>query len=190
MQKILYINHLNLFPSNVCYYFLRILLIQTYAIEDCDLYIDGSVVPSYLTIPTGMSVTSNGSYITITSSTSGEKVVWLPYTVTTDEDYVFETEIAKAGTSQSIALYYDDGYGYHESSSYNARFNGVTNRSVSKSVASGDKFIFKHENNTLTAYINNQYINSKTGSIINHRFGYYTNNGRVQHLKNIKIKRL
>lgn len=137
-----------------------------------------------------MSVTSNGSYITITTSTSGEKVVWLPYTVTVDEDYVFETEIAQAGTSQSIALYYDDGYGYHESSSYTAKFSGVSDGRVSKSVASGDKFIVKHENNTLTAYINTTYINSKTGSITYHRFGYYTNNGRVQHLKNIKIKRL
>ena len=57
-----YINRLHLFQRNVCYYFLRILLIQTCNIEDDILYDSGSVDKSSTTFDSPLNIRSSSNY--------------------------------------------------------------------------------------------------------------------------------
>ena len=63
-------------------------LTKTYAIQDCQYWNDGSSVGT-LQIDSGVTCTSNGSYITITKSTSGEKYVKLPVNLPSSFEFSF-----------------------------------------------------------------------------------------------------
>ena len=168
---------------------LFVFLQETFVIEDCYYYNDGSSTTG-LEIDSGVSCTSNGNYITITKSTSGEKYVWLPKQLTASDDYEYELEIAEIGSVQAMAINWNNtnDWAYY----HNANGNwGVNNTNIfTTAIAVGDKFKIKKQGSTVTFYINEVLKHTLTKTYGNHKVGFYTNNGRTQKIKNIKLKAL
>ena len=165
-------------------------LLETYSVEDCLYWNDGSSVGS-LEVGSNVSCTSNGEYITITTNTSGEKDVKIPVTLT--GDWEFETTLAenmpigsqltfKVGTGQQWGAFNPDNtITVKLSSSQNF------NKTVQKDMAYKITYI----NGVMAVYWNNEQLTSKSLTLSSGvKMGYYTNNGRYQYIKNIKLKAL
>ena len=161
------------------------------SIEDCFFY---GLNTNAFTIPSDTTFSSNGEYITATTSTSGEKLVYLNHTLSNNDNWIFENEVAYKGTSeQLLAIIWNDntyygGAGYGENYVYS--YMGSQTKKT-HTVAIGDKFTVRRENGTTSAYINDELIESKT---VSHKstfkVGYFINKGRTQYYKNIKLKPL
>lgn len=170
-------------------FFYCIFVSKTYGIHDCLWGTDGSSVGS-LEIGSGVSCTSNGEYITITTSTSGEKDVKLPVTLT--GDWEFTTDIAELGTSQDLTFKVGSGSQWgavdHNANIITVNLgNGSTY--YTKTISKDDTLKVTYINGTMSVYWNDEYLTSRTVSISG-KIGYYTISGRVQHLKNIMLKPL
>lgn len=165
---------------------------ETYAIEDCKYYNDGSSVGS-LEISSGVSCTSNGDYITITTSTSGEKYVYIPTILANSDNWIFEVELAGIGQSQPLAMMWNNANYYGGVSQANGYyFSQMDNRGDSNRYRTvGDVYTVKRENGVTSVSVNETTFHSRT---VNHldsfKCGFYTNNGKSQYVKNIKIKQL
>ena len=163
------------------------LLTKTYAIQDCQYWNDGSSVGS-LEVGSNVSCTSNGSYITITTSTSGEKDVKLPVDLT--GDWEFETTLAELGTTNHLAFKVGSGsqWGAVSTGVVGINFGGST-QNFNKTTQAGDVLKITYINGTMSAYWNDDFLKSNNVSVSG-KMGYYTNSGRVQKIKNIKLKPL
>ena len=164
---------------------------ETYSIEDCYFY---GINTDAFTIPSSTTFSSNGEYITATTSTSGEKVVYLNHTLSNSDNWVFETELAQLGTVQHMAVVWNDNTFYggavkNYSTAYYAEMNGDTTKQIPNVV--GDVYRVVRENGVTTVTVNDNQIVSKT---ISHKssfkVGYFINQGRTQYYKNIKLKPL
>lgn len=157
-------------------------------IDDLEYYNSGNSVTS-LIINSGVSCTSNGDYITITTSVNGEKYVYLPVTLT--GNWEFETTLASIGTSNYLTFITSDGkyYGAVGSGGGFVHLN-ENNYNFSNLASVGDIWKVTYNNGVISFYINNALIRSKSTTITNINIGYYTNKDRVQHLKNIKLRKL
>lgn len=165
------------------------LLQETFVVQDCHYWNDGSSVTG-LEIGTGVSCTSNGDYITITTDTSGEKDVKIPVTLT--GNWEFETELADLGTTNDMTFKVGSGqqWGATSSSRDNVLINfGGTTQYFTKTINVGSVLKITYNNGTMTAYWNNDQLTSETVTVSG-KMGYYTNSGRVQKIKNIKLKAL
>ena len=166
---------------------------ETYSIEDCLYWNDGSSVGS-LEVGSNVSCTSNGNYITITTSTNGEKYVRIPVTLANTDNWIYEVEIADTGTSQPIALNHDNASKWfgHSISGNQWFCNSGTNDTYIQAYQVGDKLALYRENGVDTCVLNNSIIVSSRTATHNSSFkvGLYTNRGRVQKVKNIKLKPL
>ena len=161
---------------------------EIYVIEDCLYWNDGSSITG-LEIDSNVNCTSNGEYITITTSTSGEKDVKIPVTLT--GDWTFETTVAEIGVVNVITFKVGTGNqwgacAYPNVASVNL---GSGTRDLNTPINIGGVFKVKYLNGTMYGYWNNQLVTSRSVTV-NGKIGYYTNNGRVQHIKNIKLKAL
>ena len=164
---------------------------ETYTVEDCIFY---GLNTNAFTIPSNTTFSSNGQYITATTSTTGEKIVYFNHTFSNNDNWVFENEVAYKGESeQLLAIIWNDntyygGAGYGENYVYS--YMGSQTKKT-HTVAIGDKFTVRRENGTTSVYINGDLIESKT---VSHKstfkVGYFINKGRTQYYKNIKIKPL
>lgn len=167
----------------------RIFLQEIYAIEDCWYANDGSSVGS-LEVGSNVSCTSNGKYITITTSTSGEKDVKIPVNLT--GDWEFETTLAALGTTNDITFKVGTGQQWgavnHDYNSVAINFGSGTNN-YSRTIQANDILKITYINGIITAYYNNEQLKSQSVTVSG-KMGYYTNNGRVQKIKNIKLKPL
>ena len=163
-----------------------ILLQETFVVQDCHYFNDGSSVTG-LEIGSGVSCTSNGDYITITTSTSGEKYVKVPVTVS--NDWEFSSEIAELGNAQHITFIFNSYWGAVDDSGIAINLSDSTTR-YSHTVSVGDILKVKYVNGVLTTYINDTQLKTKNVSLSNIKHGFFTNNGRVQKIKNIKVKAL
>lgn len=158
------------------------------SIEDCIFY---GINTNAFTIPSNATFTSDGSKITATTNTSGEKLVQFNHDFNQSDDFLYEVEYAEIGSYQGIAMCINncDYYGgqYPNSSSAFASFGSDVR--VSHSFAIGDKYKFIKQNGTTYAYINDTLIKSAEVSY-NSTFtvGFYINRNRTQYYKNIKIK--
>ena len=167
------------------------LLTKTYELEDCKYWNDGSSVGS-LEVGSNVSCTSNGSYITITSSTSGEKDVKLPVALTGDWEY--DVTLAENLPSSGGQLTFKIGTGqqwgaFNPNSSITVNLGSSQNftKTVSKDMILKITYI----SGVMTVYWNNEQLASKSLTLgTGVKMGYYTNSGRVQYLKNIKLKPL
>ena len=157
-------------------------------IDDLEYYNPGNSVTS-LIINSGVSCTSNGDYITITTSVNSEKYVYLPVTLT--GNWEFETTLASIGTSNYLTFITSDGkyYGAVGSGGGFVHLN-ETNYTFSNLASVGDIWKVTYNNGVISFYINNVLIRSKSATITNINIGYYTIKDRVQHLKNIKLRKL
>lgn len=156
-------------------------------IRDYEYYNPGNSV-STLQIGSGVQCTSNGDYITITTSTTGEKYVELP--VVLPSDFEFSVEVAELGAVNYYAWEINKGqtYGYGASGQGANLGNGT--QSISKSVIKGSILTIKCQNGTTTVSCDGNTINSRNITFTGKTIGFYTNSGRVQHLKNIILKSL
>ena len=162
-------------------------------IEDCYYFNDGTSVNG-LEIDSGVSCTSNGTYITITKNSSGEQYVYLPHTLTNTDNWLYEVEIADTGTMNPIALVFDNSrkWGNYTTSNnqWHMDFGGedVTNGSCNV----GDIVTITREDGVDTAMLNNTtQLSKRTATHYNtFKVGFYTNQGRQQNIKNIKLKAL
>ena len=164
---------------------------ETYTIEDCLFY---GIDTTAFNIPSNTTFTSDGSKITATTSTTGEKIVYYNHSFSNSDNWLFETEVAQLGTTQSIAMVWNDNTFYGgEHTDYANNVYSYMQSSTRKShtVAVGDKFRVTRESGVTSVYINNEEIDSKT---ISHKtsfkVGYFINRNRTQYYKNIKIKSL
>ena len=162
---------------------------ETYVIEDCLLY---GLDTSNFTVPSNTTFSSDGSKITASTSTSGEKTVYFGHTFSNTDNWVFETELATVTSPQSFAILFNDNsyYGGQYPTQTNKAFvNLGSNITSDHTFSAGDKYRVVRENGVTTAYINNDMIQSKTTSHkSSFKVGYYITNGRTQYYNKIKIK--
>ena len=164
------------------------LVSETYSIEDCTYFNDGSSVNG-LDIGSNVSCTSNGEYITITTSTSGEKYVKLPVTLTNLDNWEYNVEIAKIGTNQSLAICYmnSDGWAGNRESAHNWFLDSRNVLTQQSQV--GDVLTILKQNSNVSMKLNGTEIATTTKTFpTTYWIGLYTNNRRVQHIKNITLK--
>lgn len=162
---------------------------KTFTIEDCKYFNDGSSV-GLLEVGSGVTCTSNGEYITITTNSSGEKDVKVP--ITLSGDWEFKTTIGAKGTTQDATFKIDTtgqwGTIVIDDNIFAINLGDGTQQ-YTQTIQVGDTFKVNYVNGELSVFLNNNLITSKVCNISG-KIGYYTNNGRVQHIKNIKLKPL
>lgn len=144
--------------------------------------------------PQNATITTTSDYIQITTSTSGEKKVNIPSTSFTTSDNVFiEWTYVSGGTTQPIAFSMNNssnsasgGYFSYNGSSFT--FALGTSTTLSRTLNNGDKILVARYNGYTEVYHNGVLIHRTSKSISgSYQFGFYTNSGRVQRLKNIKV---
>lgn len=161
---------------------------EIYELQDCKYWNDGSSVGS-LEVDSYVSCTSNGEYITITTSRSGEKDVKLP--VTLSGDWEFETTLAenmptgsqltfKVGTGQQWGAFNPDN---------TITVNLGSSQNFNRTVSEGMVMKITYINGTMTVYWNDEQLASRSVTVSG-KMGYYTNSGRYQYVKDIKLKLL
>lgn len=161
---------------------------EIYELQDCKYWNDGSSVGS-LEVGSNVSCTSNGDYITITTSTSGEKDVKLP--VTLSGDWEFETTLAETlPTGSQLTFKVGTGQQWGAFNPNNTiTVNLGSSQSFSKTVSKDMVLKVTYQNGTMSVYWNDELLTSRTVSVSG-KMGYYTNSGRYQYVKNIKLKAL
>ena len=160
-------------------------------------YNDGTDLNT-LTIPSTASVTVEDGALKITTSTTGEKTISYDYDLNNSDNFIFECEVAKLGTSQSVAMFVKNAttatgcwFAYENDT---GKFGGaITGSSFSNvdtgTLQVGDKIKIKQENGVITLYHNDNQIYSKTVDLgTNYRIGHYTNKDRIQYIKNISLR--
>lgn len=168
-------------------------------IEDCQYYNDGSSITG-LDIKSGVSCSSDGEWITITTSTSGEKFVYPPVCYTGSDNWevsfkcktsnysnqAFGLQMEDCGTTTYSG---DDQYTSYSSSSF-SNCMGAGNKSYT--LLDTDKITFKRFKGYWRLYVNdNTEIFNRSYNWSNSRVpGFYTNRNRIQRLKEIKYKLL
>lgn len=154
---------------------------------------DGTVVD--LEYQSGVSVTSVDGEIVITTSSSGEKKVNFPTEYfASSRNVCCEMEYCGGGGSQIFAISINNssntsqGFVAVDSSKgmYIAIASSGTN-SIYPRLEIGDKVKFVRENGYTKIYINDYQIDSRSRSVSSIRFGFYTNQNRLQKWKNIII---
>lgn len=160
----------------------RSLLSETYSIEDCLFY---GINTNAFIVPSNTTFTSDGVKITATTNTNGEKLVYFDHSFSNTDEWLFETEIAQLGVSQSVAMVWNDNSfwgGQDKTYSNNAYSDMSGNSNKSHTFAVGDKYKVIRQNGVTTAYINDETIQSKT---ISHKttfkIGYFININRTQY---------
>lgn len=166
------------------------LLQETFVIKDCAYFNSGSSVGS-LDIGSNVSCTSNGDYITITTSTNGEKYVKLPVILSNNDNWAFSVEIGALGVTQSIAINWNSENGWAGVGNTNHNWFLNSQNAVTQQEKVGDVLTIEKNGSTVVMKLNGVQIGSTTATFgSNYWFGFYTNNGRVQHIKNIMLKPL
>ena len=166
-------------------------------IEDCQYYNDGSSVGS-LEVGSNVSCTSNGEYITITTSSSGEKDIKIP--IVLSGNWELETTVAAKGVTQDAtfkigtgtqwgAIIIDDNiFAMDLGNAMSYSDKNLHQYQVSPQV--NDIFKIIYVDGVLSVFLNDKCLQSMVCNISGGKIGYYTNSGRIQHLKNIKFKQL
>lgn len=157
-------------------------------IDDLKYYNSGANVGN-LEIDNGVSVTSDGDCIKITTSTSGEKYVRIPVNLT--GNWEFECELAKIGEVNPLTF---DLTNPHFWGAFNQTGSIVnladSTQSSSVSIDVGQKLKCTYINGLFNVYANGNLIRGKSASINNAKIGWYTNQNRIQYIKNIKLREL
>lgn len=172
---------------------------DTVLVEDCEYWNDGTHTRGIDT-QSGVSFdVQNGAMVVTTTRTSERKWVYsTPYYYSND-NVMMEFESARedeTGNIIGISLHPTPtstsmgwaGYWTTENN-WNMSLNNY-NINVPHTLEKGDIIRFVREQGDTSLYHNDELIRSESRYISSFRFGGYTNNGRLQRLKNIKIKRL
>lgn len=150
--------------------------------------------PSLLSNPQGATITATDDYIQITTNTSGEKKVNIPFTISSTSNCFVEWTYVSGGVSYPITFSITStgnssvgGYfSYNGTSFYFALGSSAT--TLERAVNDGDKIMVVRYDGTTEVYHNNILIHTATRSFSgNAMFGYYTNKNKVEKLKDIRV---
>ena len=171
-------------------------LTETYSIEDIDYYNDGTKTTGLINNSNATITTENGA-IRITTSTNGEKEVFYPLQLSNSENFSYEIETVSGGNTNPITLIIESGSSskcWIAYVSLDSKYAGrINNNYVEyiKSFNGGDKLKLTVVNGVTNFYFNDTFVTSQSSNYSSSfKVGHYTNNGRVQYVKNIKIKKL
>ena len=167
-------------------------------IEDCQYYNDGSTVTG-LDVKSGVSCSSDGEWITITTSTSGEKFVYPPVCYTGSDNWEVSFKCKTSSyTNQAFGLQMencgtttysgDSQYTSYSGSSF-GNCMGAGNKTYSN-LSDNDKLTFKRIDGYWRLYVNDATeVFNRQYTWSNSRVpGFYTNKSRIQRLKELKYK--
>lgn len=180
------------------YAFCGSLVSEIYEVTDAKYYNDGSSVNG-LTSQTNVSTTSDGEWITITTSTSGEKYVLAPVNVSSSDNWEMSLKI-KLTNSQNCAFnllnensfsLFNNVYMNITGSIFYFRLDGGTAQQISRTFQDNDKITIRRQNGSWIILHNDEqvYTNSYSWSGTK-TIGWYTNQNRIQTMKEIIIKPL
>lgn len=178
------------------------LVSETYGLIDATYYNNGSSVNG-LTIQNGVSCTSDGEYINISTSTSGEKYVRLPVNVAGADNFELSWKFKvtdSIGQTVTFLLLNEDTYTPFNDTFFTlnkspselySRLDGRTPFRIPVSQHDDSIIRIQRLNGEWNIYLDDTLINNTpytwTGS---KSMGIYTNNGRLQKIKDITIKPL
>ena len=170
---------------------------NTISVEDIWYWNDGTNFNG-VTIANGITCSVEDGSLRITTNTSGEKYVTYPPTFTNSDNFIIEMELGKLGTNQNIAFWLNNAtsanglWCAYESGHFTGAGKGGTISVYTTTFVVGDKVKIKQLNGVISLYKNDELFYSKTTSFSasTYHFGNYTNNGRVQYLKNISVRSL
>lgn len=175
-----------------------IIVSKTYDIVDAKWYNDGSTVNG-LTSQTNVSTTSDGEWITITTSTSGEKYVLAPVNVSSSDNWEMSLKI-KLTNSQNCAFnllnensfsLFNNVYMNITGSMFYFRLDGGTAQQISRTFQDNDKITIRRQNGSWIILHNDEQVYTKSYSWSGTKtIGWYTNQNRIQTMKEIIIKPL
>ena len=178
----------------------HMILSETYEICDARWHNNGSSING-LSSQNGVSTTSDGEWITITTNTSGEKYVLTPISFDGNDNWEFSCK-CKTSSFNSQAL----GWQLANENSYtlfdNRYFAVASANSIySRLGGSGQSFDISISDNDIVRvqrvdgywkiYVNDTLVQSVSHTWSgNKTISFYTNQNRVQHLKELVIKQL
>ena len=158
-------------------------------IEDCLFY---GINTNAFTIPSDTTFSSDGTKITATTNTSGEKIVYFNHDFNQDDNFIYEVEVAQLGTVQSMAMVWNNTsyYGGQSNTNSGVAFAYMgSNVNYNHNWQVGDKYRVEREDELTSVYVNNEQITSQSKSYSStFKVGFYINRSRTQYYKNIKIK--
>lgn len=163
-----------------------------YICEDFIYHNDGS--DTNLHNPQGATITTSNGYLTITTDTNGEKKVNFPTEWFDKDANVYMEMTYCGGTGQPIAVCFNGqnnttfGWvSYDGVSSFSNALSG-SGTNVTATINLGDVFRLERDNGISNFYQNGILLFQTTRAFTeSFRLGFYTNNGRVQSWKDIKI---
>ncbi len=159
-------------------------------------YNDGSNVNG-LTIQNGVSCTSDGEWIVITTSTSGEKYVYPPVCFTGSDNWEISFKCKTSSYSNQAFGLQMENCGtttYSGDAQYiswsSSRFNNCMGYgSISYSLTDNDVVTIRRLNGSWILLVNGVQKFSRSYTWSNQRVpGFYTNSGRTQRLKDLRIR--
>lgn len=171
---------------HLSWYHFRLIVQETYSLHDYYYYNSGDHIDDLL-VDSGVSISTDGSVITIGSS-SGEKYVKLP-TGSITGDFRMETTIADSpNTTYNCAwICSSNTYGAINRTNASATIGGTGMGTISFETSINGVLKLEYINGTLSVYFNNVLIGSKSINLSSGYVGYFTNTGRTQKLKDIKF---
>lgn len=168
-------------------------------VEDCLFYNDGSDITNLRKQSNNINLSTNGEWLTISKSSSGEECVWLPAPLccfTGSDNWEMSMKCNPSDySSQALAIQmYGCNYGGYSGDS---QYWGYTPNNFygyltgSYALTSSDKVTYRRENGYWKVYVNdNTLITSKSYNWSgNRQVGLYSNSGRRQNVKEWKVKK-
>jgi hypothetical protein len=167
-------------------------------IEDVQYFNDGSSLTG-LDVKSGVSCTLEDGYIRITTSTSGEKFVYPPVCYTGSDNWEASFQCRTSNYNSQAFGFQMENCGtttYSGDSQYTAGYptslgNCMGQGNVNCTLTDNDTVTFRRLNGSWIILVNDTVLVTRSYSWSNSRVpGFYTNQGRVQYLKNLKYKRI
>ena len=163
-----------------------------YICENFIYHNNGSDIELYN--PQNAIITTENGILKITTNTDGEKKVSFPTEWFTTYDNVYMEMTYCGGTTQPIALCLNTennnsvGWLSYDGASTFVNALGSSNINITHTATIGDVFRLERYNGVTDFYQNGELLFSGSRTFNDKfRFGFYTNNGRVQSWKDIKI---
>ncbi|MBR1748849.1 MAG: Ig-like domain-containing protein [Bacilli bacterium] len=163
---------------------------ETYSIEDCKYWNDGTSASSF-EIPSGASVTTNGDYLTIASTTS-EKLIYIPVTLANSDNWEYSVKIVLKQQNKVVGLMFNDNTYYASSNASNGIYYYTIPSETRTNVTAtaGDVITIRRQNGVTKFIVNGTELGSKTATHkSSFRCGFYTY-GSAQYVDEIKLKPL
>ena len=164
---------------------------ETYSIEDCWYYNDGTNTTS-LECPTGVSVTTSDGYLVLPKPSS-EKIITVPKSLANSDNWEYSVKIARKDGNKVIGLTFNDSTYYLSSNNNTGKYycHFSSDEYWSTDSAVNDVITVRRQNGITKILINTVEQTSKTVSHkSSFKCGFYTISSIYQYVDEIKLKPL